>query len=495
MKKTLTSALLSMGLLATLIPSGNISAQTIVKTPEQAQLALKNLPGYKAVKKNYKQYSVVSAETDTLGFTHYTLKPKAKGKYALNTEIKVHVDAQGNLVMVNGDLNQKTLAPVNNQVLTQAQAITKAYQAAGVSPQAVSNMGRNIVKQAEVVINPELNKLVYNVQLIYLTPEAANWHIQIDAETGAVIKKQNILKETATTGSGTAVNGSTRPLNLDFSKGKYSLIDLTHSGRIETYDAKNTTTTYSLMTNKTKYFTSQTQRAGVDAHYNADLVYDYYKNKFNRNSYDNLGAPIYSIVHYGVNYNNAFWSGEVMVYGDGDGSTFTTLSGANDVVAHELTHAVTDYTAGLIYENQSGALSESFSDVFGYFVDPGDFLIGEDIYTPGITGDGLRSLSNPEQYNQPAHMNQYRYLSNTEAGDYGGVHSNSGIPNKAFYNTVTQLGNSKSEQIYYRALTLYLTPQATFTDARAALVQSATDLYGAADAQIVASAWDQVGVY
>ncbi|WJP97501.1 M4 family metallopeptidase [Macrococcus bovicus] len=495
--KKLTPALLSAGIMATLI-APHASAQSIkphTQVSQDIKKVLKDLPGYKAVKKSYNQYVIVSADKDSLGFTHYTLKPKANGKFAINSEVKVHVDANGNVVMVNGDLDQSTLAPTNTQQLTQVQAIQKAYAAVGVSPEAVSNMGRKVVNKVETVINPDKNKIVYNIQLIYLTPEAANWLIQIDAETGAVISKQNLIKDVATTGTGTGVSGTSKTINLNFNRGIYSLTDFTHSGLIETYDAKNTTSTYSLMTDRDKYFTAQTQRAGVDAHYNADVVYDYYKARFNRNSYDNAGSPIYSIVHFGVNYNNAFWNGQVMVYGDGDGSTFKALSGANDVVAHELTHAVTDSAVGFAYENQSGALSESFSDIFAYFVDSGDFLIGEDVYTPNVAGDGLRSLSNPTLYNQPAHMNNYRYLPNTEAGDYGGVHYNSGIPNKAFYNTVTQLGKVKSEQIYYRALTQYLTSNATFSDARAALIQSATDLYGTADAQVVGSAWDQIGVY
>ncbi len=185
-----------------------------------------------------------------------------------------------------------------------------------------------------------------------------------------------------------------------------------------------------------------------------------------------------------------------MVYGDGDGKTFTSLSAADDVVAHELTHAVTEHSANLVYENQPGALNESMSDVFGYFVDPEDWLMGEDAYTPGKPGDGLRSLSNPEQYNQPAHMNNYQNLPNTEQGDYGGVHINSGIPNKAAYLTITKIGKEKSEDIYYRALTQYLSSNSSFLDAKFALKQAASDLYGAnsTEVQQVVNAWNSVGV-
>ncbi|TDM00690.1 M4 family metallopeptidase [Macrococcus carouselicus] len=504
MKKIIAPAVLSTVMLASLMPTHVTEAKSDaskelkklekVHSKQDAKKALKNLPGSKAVKKNYKQYEVTAAETDAEGFTHYTLKPKVNGKAALNTEVKVHVNQSGEIVFVNGDLNQQEVAPTNTQQISSADAVSKAFDAAGVKESEVKNMDRKVVKKAELAINADTNQYVYNVQLIYVTPEPANWKIQIDAETGEVVKKQNLIEKVATTGYGYGNKGDYKSLNLSAENGKYYLTDLTHTGDIETYDAKNTETNFTIMSDYDKAFTSTSQRAGVDAHYYADQVYDYYKNTHNRDSYDGKGAPLYSVVHFGSNYNNAFWNGEAMFYGDGDGRTFSPLSGANDVIAHELTHAVTEHTAGLVYENQPGALNESFSDVFGYFVDP-DFLMGEDVYTPGVSGDALRSMSNPEQYNQPAHMNQYRSLPNTNDGDHGGVHINSGIPNKAFYNTVTVMGKQKAEKIYYRALSYYLTPNASFSDARAALIQSAQDLYGSTDANTIANAWSKVGVY
>ena len=504
MKKFIAPAVLSSVMLASLVPghvaeaksdaSKSLAQLEKVHDKQDAKKALKNLPGSKEVKKNYKQYEVVSAETDNLGFTHYTLKPKVNGKAALHSEVKVHVNQEGQIVFVNGDLDQKALAPTNSQKISSETAVDKAFEAAGVKESEVKNMDRKVVKKAELAINAESNKYVYDVQLIYITPEPANWHVQIDAETGAVIQKKNLLEEVATTGYGYGNKGDYKSLNLVSDSGKYYLVDQTHTGNIETYDARNTETNFTLMSDYDNAFTSTSQRSGVDAHYYADQVYDYYLNTHNRNSYDGKGAPLYSVVHFGRNYNNAFWNGEAMFYGDGDGRTFSPLSGANDVIAHELTHAVTEHTAGLVYQYQPGALNESFSDVFGYFVDP-DFLMGEDVYTPGVAGDALRSMSNPEQYNQPAHMNQYRNLPNTKDGDYGGVHINSGIPNKAFYNTVTVIGKAKAEKIYYRALTYYLTPNASFSDARAALIRSAQDLYGSTEANTIANAWSSVGVY
>ena len=178
-----------------------------------------------------------------------------------------------------------------------------------------------------------------------------------------------------------------------------------------------------------------------------------------------------------------------MIYGDGDGRTFIPLSGANDIVAHEITHGVTQETAGLVYRDQSGALNESFSDVFGYFVDNDDFLMGEDVYTDR-DGDALRSMSDPEEYGQPSHMDDYVNTSS----DNGGVHTNSGIPNKAAYNTIRSIGKDKAQQIYYRALTDYLSSNSDFQDAKDALHQSALDLYDEETANEIEKAWEDVGV-
>lgn len=246
------------------------------------------------------------------------------------------------------------------------------------------------------------------------------------------------------------------------------------------------------ITNDSTNFNKKSQRAGVDAHYYAKEVYDYYLDTFDRDSYDDNGGAINSIVNYDKNFNNAAWTGQYMIYGDGDGQTFKELSGASDVVAHELTHAVTERTAGLEYSYQPGALNESFSDVFGYFVDPDNWLMGEDVYTPDQDGDALRSLKNPEDYNQPAHMDQYQKGSE----DNGGVHTNSGIPNKAAYLTITDIGKDKAEQIYYLALTEYLTQNAQFTDAKIALTVAADKLYGdnSEEGKAIEKAWDDVGV-
>jgi Zn-dependent metalloprotease len=242
-----------------------------------------------------------------------------------------------------------------------------------------------------------------------------------------------------------------------------------------------------------------------DAYDSAGTTYDFYWQVLQRNSIDGQGLRIDSSVHFSQAYNNAFWNGRQMVYGDGDGKLFVGFAGAIDVVAHELTHGVTQYSVpgGLVYDGQSGALNESISDCFGSVVKQwklkqtaaqADWLIGAGIMGKGA-GKALRSMKEPgdksqtwEGDDQPGDMKGY-----VEGGD---VHTNSGIPNHAFYFAATGLGGSSWEKagpIWYKALPL-LRPEATFAEAATATVQAAQMLFGAAAAKTVAGAWREVGV-
>jgi len=235
-----------------------------------------------------------------------------------------------------------------------------------------------------------------------------------------------------------------------------------------------------------------------DAHDHAGLTYDYYFVEEGRDSYDGSGATMVSTAHHQRNYDNAFWNGTQMVYGDGD-VYFTPLSGSLDVVAHELTHAVTEYSANLIYANESGGLNEATSDIIGvtvdswsrgWVVDANTWLVGEDIATPAL-GTALRYMDNP-----PADGVSIDHYSDYVAGI--DVHYSSGIANKYFYLTVQDpaLSIQDSANVWYRALTAYMTPSTTFAEARVATEAAATDLYGSGSAQLaaVSTAWTAVGV-
>ncbi|WP_411342460.1 M4 family metallopeptidase [Paenibacillus sp. WLX1005] len=346
--------------------------------------------------------------------------------------------------------------------------------------------------------------LVYMTEVNLLDPEPVRTRYFIDAKNGSIVQKQQLLEHA--TGTGKGVLGDTKSLTVAQVGTRHLLRDTTRGGGIETYTINNRTSgSLSTISSTSSTFNDP---AAVDAHAYAAKVYDFYKEKFKRNSLDGSGLRIQSVTHYGSKYNNAFWNGSYMIYGDGDGKVFAPLSGALDVVAHEMTHGVIEHTANLEYENQSGALNEAIADMFGNAIQgKNDWLIGEDVYTPSKAGDALRSMADPTVYGDPAHMDQYKNLPNTEDGDWGGVHTNSGIPNKTYYLlshggtfegvTVNGIGNSQAIAIVYRALTLYLTSTSDFADFRAALTQASTDLYGAGSTQTtsVKDAFDAVGIF
>jgi Zn-dependent metalloprotease len=249
---------------------------------------------------------------------------------------------------------------------------------------------------------------------------------------------------------------------------------------------------------------------------NAAKTHDFYAQVLQRNSIDDAGMELVSSVHFDNDFDNAFWNGAQMVYGDGSGTFLAkgSLTKALEVVGHELTHGVVQFTAGLRYSKQSGALNESFADALGSVVKQwstgeasaaADWLVGKGILGSQMSGVALRSMKDPgtafEGDSQPAHMRNYVDLpdDNNPRNDHGGVHINSGIPNKAFYLVATHLGTNSWDMagpIWYHALVNHLTPNSQFKDAAEGTVQSAAALYGVGqDAEkAVRSAWEEVGV-
>ncbi|RRJ66039.1 peptidase M4 family protein [Paenibacillus oralis] len=241
-------------------------------------------------------------------------------------------------------------------------------------------------------------------------------------------------------------------------------------------------------------------------------VREYYKNVMLRNSIDAKGMDLIINVHYGQKYMNAFWNGSEMVFGDGDGTIFSNFTNSLDVIAHELAHAVTQYTANLEYYGQSGALNEHFSDVFGSAIQQhvkgqtahdADWLIGNELMAKELQGEALRSMKAPgTAYDnklmgkdpQPDHLSKY-YIG---ADDNQGVHINSGIPNKAFYLVSMEIGTDKAALIWYKALSR-LWPNASFKDAVEVIVDTARKLtneqiLSLGTTQIVRAAFKEVGM-
>lgn len=427
-------------------------------------------------------FDVASITRDSLGQTHVKLQQTLNGLVVYGGEYVVHTDAAGNVVAMNGRF-----------AVDENLARVPSIDGLGASIRAISQMlGSNLqllsAPALSYVVNEKsLASLAWNARVSYTDDEGRPQISRIfaSASTGDLLLVAPEYKYAKNRATYSANNGTTLPGTLRRSEGGAATGDAT-------LDA---------------------------AHDYAGNVYDFYKNVFARDSYDNLGAQIKSSVHYSTAYNNAFWNGTQMVYGDGDGTQFAPLSKALDVDAHELTHAVTERTANLTYSNESGALNEATSDILGssceaYTKNAGTpnantWMIGEDVYTPATPGDALRYM------NDPAKAGDYDYYPTRYIGssDNGGVHSNSGIANLAYYLmtmggthprakttvNVTALSGTSStsldmaQRIWYRALTTYFTSSTGFAGARTGTAQAATDLYGAAAAATVNQAWDAVG--
>ena len=359
----------------------------------------------------------------------------------------------------------------------------------------------------DLMINPGTVRYFYRVESRSVD---ARWFYWIDADTGAVLNEYDGL----TTGSGLGVLGDTKVLTdltgLTASGSTYQLVSA--DGRQKTYDAQNRSKLAGVLATDaddnwvTFGSASPGQGALVDAQFYANVTDDYYLDTHGFDWVAKYPQGMVSSAHVGRRYNNAYWNGTQMAYGDGDGSSFIEFSGDLDVVGHELSHGVTEATSNLVYQNESGALNEAFSDMMGTAIEfhdseshneSGNWTIGEDI-TPGRNGN--RNMANPNEDGDPSHYAD-RY---TGTSDNGGVHTNSGIANHWFYllvqggqnansnrasgTDVHGIGMQAAEDIAFLGFT-GLTATASFCDARSATIAVA----GGASAN-VAAAWNQVGV-
>ena len=333
------------------------------------------------------------------------------------------------------------------------------------------------------------------------------WDVFVDPFTSKIITATSLVMQQSTPSSGEDLLGNQRSFRSFKNGESYLLVDdVSESTQIKigTYPANSEG---SLPVVSSSQPNSGWDPAGVSAFVNAELSYKYFSETHGRNSFDNKGSDLVQLVNYeqeqGTCYDNAFWNG-TMVYGTGCLPTYRNWAAATDVAVHELAHGVVQHTSGLRYSNQSGALNESFADVFGVLAtDTTDWLLGSDAYvTPGRF---IRSLSNPPSNGrQPGHMDNFQHLANTPETDHGGVHINSGIPNRAMYLLAegltteelgASIGRNKTEKIAYSAL-LKLSAIAEFEDSANQMVIEAGLLYGAnsQEQESVRKAWAEVGI-
>ena len=453
---------------------------------------------------------------DALGFVHLRFAQRYRGVEVWGQELQVHISPDGNVESLNGRWIPTPLV---------ADPASPAISESHARASALEDLGRSggIERSVPMILSfGASSRLTWMVQVRGRLDE--NWHLFVDATTGEVVKRYNhVMQDGPVTGSGTDLANQTRALSVYQIGATYYLIDASKAmykpagstfpnegkGVIYTLNAQNTDSLLYFVTAASP--TAFAAKPAVSAAFYGGKVYDYFKTAHSRDAIDGKGSTITMVVNFAQNYNNAFWNGQMMVFGNGDGTNFGDLAAGIDVMAHEMTHGVVENSANLIYENQPGALNESFADVFGVLYEfyvrgtGGNWLMGEDVTTPAVAGDALRNMQDPGASNvafngqQPAHMDQFQNLPNTNDGDHGGVHVNSGIPNKAFYLFANSAGVTTEEagQVYYRALTNYLTRNAQFIDCRLAVIKAAEDLFGGAGnakALAAAAAFDAVGI-
>lgn len=354
-------------------------------------------------------------------------------------------------------------------------------------------------------LNPSALRLAYKVDIYSAKPFARAYYF-IDAQTGVVLGKEDILNTSDAVGTATTVYVGNRTIHSDkISNGKYRLRDYSRGSGVITLTGGLFSSGKDYMSNSNNWSLTMPARNALDAHWGVEQTYDYYKQKFNRNSYDNQGSELKSYVNYWLFtlLPNASWDGNSMQYGQKLGSSQGVT--AIDVTGHELTHGVTQSSSNLNYSGETGGMNEAMSDIFGksvqFFARPDDinWQVGNEMNWI------IRDMSNPNAFQQPDTYNGTYWKSNAD------VHVLSGVGNYFFYllvnggtgkndlnnnYTVSAIGIDKAAAILYRTNTVYLTPTSKYADWRTACINAATDLYGAASNEVkqVKNAWYAVGI-
>ena len=459
--------------------------------------------------------------TDQIGFQHFKYQQYYNDILVEGSSYSLHVkDSQ--IVSMSGD-RVGIVAPVHDVQLSNEDAFQAAMDHIGASEYTWQDDFTSEVLDLEG--RPE-GELVYITETttgqsiptfkfdMWATDLGTRDYVYVNANTGIVELVSSRIRNADIPATGTShYDGVVSFVADQVSATEFRLRQVADG--VETYDnqlgARNDFSDAIDITSSSPFFDGPEALSGVSAHWGAENTLSFYQDWFGRDSYDDQSSTLVSYVNVQENWNNATWNGSVMQYGEGDGTTFSPLVEI-DIVGHEITHGVTEFSAGLIYQNEMGALNESFSDIFGetveyYATGTNDWLLGDKSFIPP---GGLRSFLVPNDGNQAD-----TYLGDlwfTGGGDNGGVHFNSGVQNKWYHilsegeagvndngdiYDVTGIGIEDAAQIAYRNLTTYLSPFSQYQDARDGAVQSALDLFGKRSTQHIATidAWTAVGVY
>lgn len=476
------------------------------------------------------EFTAVRTLVDADGTTHTRLARTYRGLPVLGGDLVVHqsdadaVDAVSQTLARPLDLSTEPTVGASSAA---ARALRPSSLTAGI---------RGLVERGAPVLLVDATqgtpRLVWEVTTggVQADGTPSRLRTYVDARTGATLRAVQGIHNVD--GQGTGLYSGTVPLQLTQSGSSYQLKDPTRGGTY-TVDVSNKTdgalcsvlgagcATGAVLTSPDTSFgngsTSSRESAAVDAQYGTNETWDYFKSTHGRDGIFGTGKGSYNRVHYGKNYVNAFWDGEKMTYGDGDGTSFGPLVSL-DVAGHEMSHGVTENSANLTYSGESGGLNEATSDIFGTLVefyaanssDPGDYLIGEKFDLKNQRG--FRRMDDPASDGKSVNC----WTSGTGSLD---VHYSSGVGNHFFYllaegsgsktiggvahrsttcdgSTVTGIGRDAAGAIWYRALTVYMTSGTDYHGARTATLNAARDLYGQGSTQYagVASAWSAVGV-
>lgn len=475
-------------------------------------------------------------ENDKFGFTHSRYTQTYAGIPVENGEYIVH-ERNGSVASVNGmwmDGIQVNTIPALSE--SQALAYATAYIGASLYKWQIENGDKDLklimndenatwFPKGELVImvkNNDLMKREYRLAWkfdIYAAEPRSRDYVFVDAATGEILGKKDRLCEVDVAATGSTYYSGTVSFTCDnYGSNQYRLREAARGQGIHTFNCLGSTNTGNAVdftnTSATWTNTANDDHCGRDAHWGAEQTYDYYLGEHGRNGLDNNGLLMVSYVHYDNALNNAYWDGTSMQYGDGTQSAggFNPLV-AIDVCGHEFTHGVTEHTANLDYSYESGALNESYSDIFGtaieFYAKPStaDFLIGEEITVNA--GTALRNMQNPNQYGDPDTYTGTNWYTGT--ADNGGVHTNSGVQNRWYYvlcqgasgtndlnnaYNVTGIGVTNASAVAFRCLTVYLVNTSQYADARTYSIQAAEDIFGACTPEVQATtdAWYSVGV-
>jgi PKD repeat protein len=515
-----------------------------IKFSQGKEVHLKHLQDW--LKKHYvsdrDNYSLefMGNSEDELGFTHYKYMQVYKGIPLEHAILNVHT-RNGFIVSMNGELVDEVNTSIT-PTISEEEGLNLAKKFVGATTYkwelqkeedflkweqddqnaTFKPTAEAILVDRDIVFENGVDlRLVYKYN-IYAHEPLSRQEVFVDARTGEIIYSNNLIHTGDTPGS--ANTGYSGPQNIvaDSYNGSYRLRETGRGNGVETYDLNNSTSHSSAVdftdsdNNWTTPFTPALDQYALDAHWGAEMIYDYYSTEHGRNSIDDNGFKLKSYVHYDNNFFNAFWDGQRMTYGDGNAGQGTTPLTSMVIAGHEITHGLVTFTANLVYASQSGALNESFADIFGASIDfwsrPNDanWVLGDEI------GHVIRNMENPNAEGDPdCYGGTYWFntagCSPASSNDQCGVHSNSGVQNFWYYllvnggadtndlgngYTVNGIGMTNASKIAFRNLTVYLGPNSQYADARFYAIQSAQDLFGACSPEVAATtnAWYAVGV-